>query len=433
MAIFRKIHTNFWEDEKIIDEFTPEDKLFMLYLMTNPHTNQIGCYQISTRQMEFETGYTKETILKLIKRFEDIHKIIKYSEKTKEIFIINWYKYNWTKSPKVISCLKQEILSIKNLDFLKEIKDLLSDFVGDKHLDLYRMYNKTEISKNLANEIFERDNYTCQKCGSKNDLTIDHIIPRCLGGKNISDNLRVLCKECNSKRPTDTTELIKDLETDGYNYFDLISKNSDTVSKNSDTQTQEEEEKEEEKEEETVRPEIENLRNLAKRCEKKLLPEHRGLVKILVDKEFPELASILQIDNLRISIKRDHKNQSMFNAHNIIYALNLARCGHSRSARCLPNRSELALILAHREIINVYLEELGLEKISDKDNFWFMDMPANWIFKWKNFNWDLSKACDKLQGKILILTPDGVKTDRTMTNAKVVLLLNGWDELFEEI
>ena len=37
MAIFRKINTNFWTDEKVIDDFTPEDKFFMLYLMTNPY------------------------------------------------------------------------------------------------------------------------------------------------------------------------------------------------------------------------------------------------------------------------------------------------------------------------------------------------------------------------------------------------------------
>ena len=42
MAIFRKVNNGFWEDEKVVDDFTPEDKYFMLYLMTNPHTNQVG-------------------------------------------------------------------------------------------------------------------------------------------------------------------------------------------------------------------------------------------------------------------------------------------------------------------------------------------------------------------------------------------------------
>lgn len=117
MAIFRKINVSFWDDEKVVDDFTPEDRYFMLYLMTNPHTNQIGCYQITLRQMEFETGYNKETILKLITRFEKVLKVIKFSESTKELLILNWHKYNWTNSPKILACLSKEFKSIKNREF----------------------------------------------------------------------------------------------------------------------------------------------------------------------------------------------------------------------------------------------------------------------------------------------------------------------------
>ena len=184
---------------------------------------------------------------------------------------------------------------------------------------------------------------------------------------------------------------------------------------------------------ETVSAEIKNLRSLAERCEQKLLPEQRGMVKILIEKEYPELPAILQIENLKISLKRDHKNNSMFDAHNVIYALNLARCGHNRSARHLPNRSEIKLILTYRDIINVYLEELGLDLISDKDSFWFLDTPSNWTFKWKYYHWSLVEATEKLKNKIFIYTPDGVKRENSLPQAKVVLLLNGWFDMFEEI
>ena len=52
MAIFRQVHTQFWSDPKVLDDMTPEDRYFMLYLMTNPHTNACGCYEISKRQIE---------------------------------------------------------------------------------------------------------------------------------------------------------------------------------------------------------------------------------------------------------------------------------------------------------------------------------------------------------------------------------------------
>ncbi|MCE5314261.1 MAG: HNH endonuclease [Armatimonadota bacterium] len=49
--------------------------------------------------------------------------------------------------------------------------------------------------------ILARDNYTCQYCGHKgSNLTIDHVIPRRLGGQNTWDNLVACCSKCNAKK-----------------------------------------------------------------------------------------------------------------------------------------------------------------------------------------------------------------------------------------
>lgn len=39
----------------------------------------------------------------------------------------------------------------------------------------------------------------CALCGKKNGLTIDHALPRSMGGKTEIMNLRWLCKKCNHK------------------------------------------------------------------------------------------------------------------------------------------------------------------------------------------------------------------------------------------
>lgn len=50
-------------------------------------------------------------------------------------------------------------------------------------------------------EVFRRDNYTCQYCGRRtNDLTIDHIIPRHLGGKHDWINVVAACPACNHRK-----------------------------------------------------------------------------------------------------------------------------------------------------------------------------------------------------------------------------------------
>jgi len=49
-------------------------------------------------------------------------------------------------------------------------------------------------------EILRRDKHQCQYCGSKKNLTIDHVIPRSKGGKHTWDNVVIACEYCNSHK-----------------------------------------------------------------------------------------------------------------------------------------------------------------------------------------------------------------------------------------
>ncbi|MBE7534741.1 MAG: HNH endonuclease [Anaerolineales bacterium] len=50
-------------------------------------------------------------------------------------------------------------------------------------------------------EIFRRDNYTCQYCGRREGgLTVDHVIPRHLGGAHIWTNVVAACPSCNHRK-----------------------------------------------------------------------------------------------------------------------------------------------------------------------------------------------------------------------------------------
>jgi 5-methylcytosine-specific restriction endonuclease McrA len=54
------------------------------------------------------------------------------------------------------------------------------------------------IVKLTRKEIFRRDHFTCQYCGRHTtDLTIDHVIPRHLGGKTRWENVVSACRRCN--------------------------------------------------------------------------------------------------------------------------------------------------------------------------------------------------------------------------------------------
>lgn len=128
MAYYRQIYTTFWTDAKVADDFTPEDKYFYLYLLTNAHTSLCGCYEISKKQISIDTGYTIDVVDRLLSRMEKVHEIIRYSEDTKEVLLTNWHKYNWSKSEKVLKGVASEIERIKSNAFKDFLLKLLEAY-----------------------------------------------------------------------------------------------------------------------------------------------------------------------------------------------------------------------------------------------------------------------------------------------------------------
>ena len=45
--------------------------------------------------------------------------------------------------------------------------------------------------------VFLRDRFECQYCGSNEDLTFDHVVPRSRGGRTTWDNVVAACAPCN--------------------------------------------------------------------------------------------------------------------------------------------------------------------------------------------------------------------------------------------
>jgi len=48
--------------------------------------------------------------------------------------------------------------------------------------------------------VFLRDRFTCQYCGTRDDLTFDHLIPRSRGGQTSWENVVTACAPCNLRK-----------------------------------------------------------------------------------------------------------------------------------------------------------------------------------------------------------------------------------------
>jgi len=159
MAKFRMVHTEFWDDPKVVEEMTPEDKFFFLYLLTNSNTKQIGIYQITKKQMAFDIGYSLESINSLLDRFINHHELVTYNQDTRELAIKNWGKYNLNRGGKpMLDCVRSE---------LEEVKDkALIPYVGanvqnQSIKDLYDTWHETcTTSPQYKEKEEEEEEYT---------------------------------------------------------------------------------------------------------------------------------------------------------------------------------------------------------------------------------------------------------------------------------
>jgi 5-methylcytosine-specific restriction endonuclease McrA len=63
-----------------------------------------------------------------------------------------------------------------------------------------RVPRDTQRRKITRRAVFARDDWTCQYCGSRQQLTVDHVIPRSKGGGSTWDNIVAACAPCNRRK-----------------------------------------------------------------------------------------------------------------------------------------------------------------------------------------------------------------------------------------
>ncbi|MGB3689491.1 MAG: HNH endonuclease [Jannaschia helgolandensis] len=66
---------------------------------------------------------------------------------------------------------------------------VLKDYVAPQRRVAFTRFN-----------LFLRDEFACQYCGSKGDLTFDHVVPRARGGITSWENVVAACGRCNLRK-----------------------------------------------------------------------------------------------------------------------------------------------------------------------------------------------------------------------------------------
>lgn len=161
------VERDFWSDEQVLDEYSPEDKLFMMYLLTCPKGNSIGIYKTPIKIMAFEIGYSPEAIRVLIDRFMNKYDRITYDFEEQEIAIHNTLKYTINRGGKPIEeMVARELQEVKNLMLIEKVYHHMLDWwdLSKRDIDnsIKSVFEK-EINKRqsvINNNISNTNTYT---------------------------------------------------------------------------------------------------------------------------------------------------------------------------------------------------------------------------------------------------------------------------------
>jgi 5-methylcytosine-specific restriction endonuclease McrA len=63
-----------------------------------------------------------------------------------------------------------------------------------------RIPRDTHRRKITRRAVFARDDWTCQYCGARTQLTVDHVVPRSKGGGSSWENIVASCAPCNRRK-----------------------------------------------------------------------------------------------------------------------------------------------------------------------------------------------------------------------------------------
>lgn len=99
---------------------------------------------------------------------------------------------------------KAELVSESQSNYLRTIS---STFPMPSIIRLHRYVHLPFKGVILTRQnIFKRDGHRCQYCGTHEDLTLDHVLPKSRGGKSSWDNLVAACRRCNARKGDYTPE-----------------------------------------------------------------------------------------------------------------------------------------------------------------------------------------------------------------------------------
>jgi|GEM_PF-1228637 len=174
MARARNIKPSFFKNEDL-SELDPYARLLFIGLWCL--ADREGRLEDRPKRIKAELfPYDDCDVDDLLQQLHNMGFILRYEvDNGKYIFIVKWHKH-------------------QNPHHM-EVPSVIPPAPGTTN-----KFAHSPVTKEQRKRIMERDGNKCVVCGLDKQLTIDHIVPISKGGNSSDENLRTLCKTCNTKK-----------------------------------------------------------------------------------------------------------------------------------------------------------------------------------------------------------------------------------------
>lgn len=173
-------------------EHTKDEKLAILKQLEN--TNKYEARKVLQRE-EVKARYSFEadkSLEDVVEELRGLHPHLNFDSLMQKICLLAYEKLSPTQKMKITESVQAEA------GVVRAARNAQSP------------HSKTRyIPTNVRREVWINAQGKCQNCSSKFGLEYDHIIPFALGGKSLSNNLRLLCRSCNQRKAIESFGLVK--------------------------------------------------------------------------------------------------------------------------------------------------------------------------------------------------------------------------------
>lgn len=198
----------------------PDVRRLWLHLLTGPRCNVLGCFVLDPAGAAGPAGTDPRDIERSLERLEEDGRLLR--DTGSDLLLIRRYLEYRPPDPgdrrpaalvadalphsePLLAALRRE-LTERGGEPGRLAERVLADRLEGAGNEEFPWRRKRHVPEVFRERVVRRDDGRCVRCGSEEQLTVDHVRPFSRGGPTVPRNLQLLCKSCNSSKSANTME-----------------------------------------------------------------------------------------------------------------------------------------------------------------------------------------------------------------------------------